>query len=166
MPHSVPRQNENPARFPGAGSREPSCTGLGRLLEGSVRETHGARQRFLTEHPARTWGHFCPLDHSRTLPQGDGRGGPARHGCPVGRFGYFEVVHASDVLDNAVACVVPDVHAEGKTFAQDAQLKSIAACRTVARRLNLEEERFTAGASPFRTAHRCFGQAAKALLRP
>jgi hypothetical protein len=30
--------------------------------------------------------------------------------------------------------------AEGKTFAQDAQLKSIAACRTIVRRLNLEEE--------------------------
>ena len=80
------------------------------------------------------------LDHSRTLPQGDGRAGPARHGCPVGRFAYLEVVHASDLLDNAVACVVPDVHAEGKTFAQDAQLKSITACRTIARRLNLEEE--------------------------
>jgi len=45
-----------------------------------------------------------------------------------------------DVLDNAVACVVSDVHAEGKTFAQDAQLKSIAACRTIAQCLNLEHE--------------------------
>jgi hypothetical protein len=59
---------------------------------------------------------------------------------PVGRFGYLEVVDASDVLDNAVACVVSDVHAEGKTFAQDAQLKSIAACRTIAQCLNLEHE--------------------------
>jgi hypothetical protein len=39
-----------------------------------------------------------------------------------------------------VSCVVPDVHAEGETFAQDAQLKSIAACRTITQRLNLEEE--------------------------
>ena len=50
---------------------------------------------------------------------------PAQDGRPVGRFGYLEVVDASDVLDNAVACVVSDVHAEGKTFAQDAQLKSL-----------------------------------------
>jgi len=65
---------------------------------------------------------------------------PAQDGRPVGRFGYLEVVDASDVLDNAVACVVSDVHAEGKTFTQDAQLKSIAACRTNAQCLNLEHE--------------------------
>jgi len=70
----------------------------------------------------------------------DARRWPAQDGRPVGRFGYLEVVDASDVLDNAVACVVSDVHAEGKTFAQDAQLKSIAACRTIAQCLNLEHE--------------------------
>jgi hypothetical protein len=43
-------------------------------------------------------------------------------------------------LARDVSCVVPDAHAEGKTFAQDAQLKSIAACRTITQRLNLEEE--------------------------
>ena len=62
------------------------------------------------------------------------------HAAAVGRFGYLEVVDACDVLDNAVACVVSDVHAEGKTFTQDAQLKSIAACRTNAQCLNLEHE--------------------------
>jgi hypothetical protein len=35
------------------------------------------------------------------------------HGCPVGRICHLEVVHASDVLDDAFACVIPDVHAEG-----------------------------------------------------
>jgi len=33
------------------------------------------------------------------------------HGCPVGRLCHLEVVHTSDVLDDAVAGVVPDVHA-------------------------------------------------------
>ena len=27
--------------------------------------------------------------------------GPAQGGCPVGRFGYLEIVHTSDVLDDA-----------------------------------------------------------------
>jgi hypothetical protein len=49
--------------------------------------------------------------------------------------------HLADLqVARDVSCVVPDVHAEGKTFAQDAQLKSIAACRTIAQRLNLEKE--------------------------
>jgi hypothetical protein len=47
----VIRQNENPGVR--AGFREPSCTGLGQLLEGSTWETHRRVQRFLTEHPAR-----------------------------------------------------------------------------------------------------------------
>jgi hypothetical protein len=34
--------------------------------------------------------------------------------CPVGRLCHCEVVHASDVLDDAVAGVVPDVHAKGE----------------------------------------------------
>jgi hypothetical protein len=32
-------------------------------------------------------------------------------GCPVGRLRRLKVIHAGDVLDDAVACVVPDVHA-------------------------------------------------------
>jgi len=51
-------QNENPARVifevtPRAGSREPSCTGLGECLEGSTWETHGHAKRFLTAGSAR-----------------------------------------------------------------------------------------------------------------
>ena len=34
------------------------------------------------------------LDHSRALPQGDARPGPARHGCPVRHFLHLEVVIA------------------------------------------------------------------------
>src|SRR5262249_29171189 len=46
------------------------------------------------------------LDHSRARPQGDPRHWPARHRRPVGRLRHLEVVHASDMLDNAVAGVV------------------------------------------------------------
>src|SRR5215471_21828180 len=46
--------------------------------------------------------------------QGSMRRWPARDCCPVGRFRHLKVVHARDV-----SCVVPDAHAEGKTFAQD-----------------------------------------------
>jgi bifunctional non-homologous end joining protein LigD len=42
------------------------------------------------------------------------RRGPTGHGCPVGRFSYFEVIHASNVLDDAGAGLVPDVHTEGE----------------------------------------------------
>jgi hypothetical protein len=38
----------------------------------------------------------------------------ARDRRTVGRLGYFEVVHASDALNDAAAHVVPDVHAEGE----------------------------------------------------
>src|SRR5262249_6489234 len=48
------------------------------------------------------------------LPQRDPRLGPARNRCPIGRHRDLEVVHASDVLDNAVGCVVPNIDAEGK----------------------------------------------------
>jgi hypothetical protein len=39
---------------------------------------------------------------------------PTRHGWPVGRFSHLEVIHASNVLDDAGAGLVPDVHAEGE----------------------------------------------------
>jgi hypothetical protein len=45
------------------------------------------------------------LNHSRALSQGDAHRWPTRHGCPVGRFRHLKVVHASDVLDDAVAGV-------------------------------------------------------------
>jgi hypothetical protein len=48
------------------------------------------------------------------VSQGDARRWPARHGCPVSRLCHLEVVYPSDMLNDAVACVVPDVHAEGK----------------------------------------------------
>ena len=46
--------------------------------------------------------------------KGDARRWPARDGCPVGRLGHLEVVYASDVLDDAVASVVPNIDAEGE----------------------------------------------------
>src|SRR5215813_734972 len=58
-------RHENPARVPRAGYREPSCTGWGDGWRGSVRETHGARQRFLTEHPARTARRHALLEVTR-----------------------------------------------------------------------------------------------------
>jgi len=51
---------------------------------------------------------------ARALPQGDPGCGPARHRRPVDRFGHLEIVGAGNVLDDAVASVVPDVHAEGE----------------------------------------------------
>jgi hypothetical protein len=54
------------------------------------------------------------MHHPDALPQDNARRWPARHGCPVSRFRHLEVVHASDVLDNAVAGIVPDVHAKGE----------------------------------------------------
>src|SRR6516162_1840481 len=54
------------------------------------------------------------MHHPDALSQGDARRWPAQDGCPVGRHRHLEVVHASDVLDNAVACVVPNVDAEGE----------------------------------------------------
>jgi hypothetical protein len=42
------------------------------------------------------------------------RAWPTRHGCPVGRLGNFEIINASDVLNDAVAYVIPDVHTEGE----------------------------------------------------
>src|SRR5262249_19347400 len=38
-------------------------------------------------------------------PQGDARPWPARNRSPVGRFRHLEVVHASNVVDNAVGAV-------------------------------------------------------------
>jgi hypothetical protein len=54
------------------------------------------------------------MHHPDALPQGDARPWPARHSCPVGRLCYFEVIYPCDVLDDAVACVVPDVRAKSE----------------------------------------------------
>jgi hypothetical protein len=40
------------------------------------------------------------------LPERDPRRWPARHGCPVGRFGHLEVVHTSDMLNEVIAGAV------------------------------------------------------------
>jgi len=50
----------NPARIPnGAGSREPSCTGLGATIEGLHLGNTWAGQRFLSERSARTGHTAC-----------------------------------------------------------------------------------------------------------
>jgi hypothetical protein len=54
------------------------------------------------------------MHHSDALPQGNARRRPPRHGRPVGRFGHLKIIHASDVLDDAVAGVVPNIDAEGE----------------------------------------------------
>jgi hypothetical protein len=58
----------------------------------------------------------CPLSCTTRMPchrvmRANGQRATA---APVGRLCHLEVVHASDVLDDAVACVVPDVHADGE----------------------------------------------------
>jgi len=54
------------------------------------------------------------VDDPRTPQQW--RAGPWRgsHCGPVGCLGHLEIVNESDVLDDAVACVVPDVDAKAK----------------------------------------------------
>src|SRR5262245_275375 len=53
-------------------------------------------------------------DDPRTHPHCDPCQGPARYCCPVSCLRHLEIVNASDVLDDAVATVIPDVHAEGE----------------------------------------------------
>ena|SRR5215471_9001152 len=54
------------------------------------------------------------LDHSRALPQGDGSAGPAFARGAVRCERNLIVLDASDVLHNAVACVVSDVTRKAK----------------------------------------------------
>jgi hypothetical protein len=54
------------------------------------------------------------MHHPDTLPQRDPRHRPARDGGPVDGFGHLEVVGSGDVLDDAVASIVPDIHSEGE----------------------------------------------------
>ena len=54
------------------------------------------------------------LDHSRTLPQGDGRTGPAFTRRALGCQRDLIVLDASDVLDNAFAVRRPGIDAEGE----------------------------------------------------
>ncbi len=54
------------------------------------------------------------MHHPDALPQGNARRWPARHRRPIGRLGHLKILNPGDVLEDAVACVVPDVHAEGE----------------------------------------------------
>src|SRR5262249_581797 len=65
------------------------------------------------------------LDHSRTLPQGDGRAGPAFTRRAVGSECNLIVLDARDVLDNAFAIGCPGIDAEGKVSSQRAHLRPL-----------------------------------------
>src|SRR5262245_48984072 len=65
------------------------------------------------------------LDHSRTLPQGDGRAGPAFTRRAVGSECNLIVLDACDVLDNAFAVGCPGIDAEGKVSSQGAHLRPL-----------------------------------------
>src|SRR5262245_20131392 len=76
----------------------------------------------LTGHNAQA---AAVLDHSRTLPQGDGGTGPAFAGGAVGGERNLIVLDASDVLDNAFAVGCPGIDAEGKVSSQRAHLRPL-----------------------------------------
>src|SRR5262245_63996627 len=65
------------------------------------------------------------LDYSRTLPQGDGRAGPAFTRRAVGGECNLIVLDARDVLDNAFAVRCPGIDAEGKVSSQRAHLRPL-----------------------------------------
>jgi|SRR5262249_9508808 len=54
------------------------------------------------------------MDHPDALPQGNARHWPALYRGAVGCLAHLEIINARDVLDNAVAGEVPNVHAESK----------------------------------------------------
>jgi len=54
------------------------------------------------------------LNHSRTVPQGDGRAGPALDRSPIGRECDLIILNAGDVLDDAFAVRGPGIDAEGE----------------------------------------------------
>src|SRR5262247_3556032 len=63
--------------------------------------------------------------HSRILPQGDGRAGPAFTRRAVGSECNLIVLDACDVLDNAFAVGCPGIDAEGKVSSQRAHLRPL-----------------------------------------
>src|SRR5438132_2181836 len=77
------------------------------------------------------------MHHPDALPQRDPRRWPARHGYPVSRLCHLEVVRARDVFNNAVARVVPNVHAKGENIRDNSQpsARSAPAASLVSRRL-------------------------------
>src|SRR5262252_5407970 len=79
------------------------------------------------------------LDHSRTLPQGDGSTRPALAGGEEGGERDLIVLDAGDVLDDAFAVRCPSIDAEGKVSSQLAHLRPLLP--------HSSSSRFTAGAS-------------------
>src|SRR5262249_50771566 len=63
--------------------------------------------------------------HSRTLPQGDGRAGPAFTRRAVGSECNLIVLDACDVLDNAFAVGCPGIDAEGEVSSQSRHLRPL-----------------------------------------
>src|SRR5215813_8529906 len=63
--------------------------------------------------------------HSRILPQGDGRAGPAFTRRAVGSECNLIVLDACHVLDNAFAVGCPGIDAEGKVSSQLAHLRPL-----------------------------------------
>src|SRR6516165_12711612 len=62
------------------------------------------------------------LDHSRTLPQGDGGTGPAFAGGAVGSERDLIVLDASDVIHDAFAVRGPRIDAEGEVSSECAHI--------------------------------------------
>src|SRR5262249_30639439 len=65
------------------------------------------------------------LDHSRTLPQGDGGTGPAFAGGAEGDKRNLIVLDAGDVLDNALAVGRPGIDAEGEVISRRGHLRPL-----------------------------------------
>src|SRR5947209_3647761 len=82
---------------------------LGRTKTRPTKRLSAETMSSIAAHP-----HGVGVDNRLWSQQRDPRPWPARYGCPVGGLCYLEVVHASDMLNDAVACVIPDVHAEGE----------------------------------------------------
>src|SRR6516162_9780427 len=72
-----------------------------------------------TSHHAQT---PAVLDHSRTLPQGDGGTGPAFAGGAVGSERDLIVLDASDVIHDAFAVRGPRIDAEGEVSSECAHI--------------------------------------------
>jgi hypothetical protein len=98
----------------------PSVVGRG-FIEGSALGTRGHARgsstscSLLTRHHAQA---PAVLDHSRTLPQGDGRAGPAFTRCAIGGECNLIVLDAGDVLHDAFAVRGPGIDAEGEVSSQ------------------------------------------------
>src|SRR5262249_58408415 len=66
---------------------------------------------FLASHHAQA---SAVLDHSRTLPQGDGSARPALAGGAVGGESQLIVLHAGKVLPGGFAARAPRIDADGE----------------------------------------------------